>query len=102
MTSIRTTVHDRRIEVPAPDDLPDGTDVVVAVVRASEKIGLDESEWDDSPEGIAQWLAWLDTLQPLILSDQELAEIEADRQARRQWEKQQFVDHADRLAREWE
>jgi hypothetical protein len=102
MTTIRTTVHDRRIEVPAPDDLPDGTDVVVDVVSASEKLGLDESAWDDSPEGIAQWLAWLDTLQPLILSDQELAEIEADRQARQQWEKQQFVDHADQLARQWE
>jgi hypothetical protein len=101
MTSIRTTVHDRRIEVPAPDDLPDGTDVVVEVVPASEKIGLDESEWDDSPEGIAEWLAWLDTLEPLILSDQELAEIEAERQARKQWEKEQFIDHADRLAKEW-
>ncbi len=26
MTTVRTVIHDRRIDVPAPDDLPDGTE----------------------------------------------------------------------------
>ena len=31
MNAIKTTVQNRRIEVPAPDDLPDGTNVMVDV-----------------------------------------------------------------------
>ncbi len=69
MTSIRTIVHDRKIEVPAPDDVPDGTEVVVEVSPAREKIGLDDSEWDNSPEGIALWLAWLNTLEPISFAE---------------------------------
>jgi hypothetical protein len=69
MTTIRTLVQHRRIEVPAPDDLPDGTEVVVEVIPASKKMGLDESEWDDSPEGVAAWLAWLDMLEPISFAE---------------------------------
>jgi hypothetical protein len=29
MTRIRTVIHDRRIEVPAPSDLSDGTEVIL-------------------------------------------------------------------------
>jgi hypothetical protein len=102
MTSIRAIIHNRRIEVPAPDELPDGTEVLVQLVPVSEQVGLEESEWDDSPEGIADWLAWLDSLEPLLFTEQEQAELEADRQARKEWEKLQFSDHADQLARDWE
>ena len=31
MTTVRTVIHDRRIEVPAPDDLPDGTEVILSI-----------------------------------------------------------------------
>ncbi len=31
MTTVRTVVHDRRIEVAAPDDLADGTEVILAI-----------------------------------------------------------------------
>lgn len=68
MTSIRSIVHNRKIDVPAPDDLPDGTEVVVEVTPATEKIGLNESEWDDSPEGIAAWIEWLDTIEPITFA----------------------------------
>ena len=35
MNAIKTTVQNRRIEVPAPDDLPDGTNVMVDVTPLS-------------------------------------------------------------------
>ncbi len=66
MTSIRTVVHDRRIEVTAPPDLPDGTEVRIDVTPvATCKIGLSESEWRDDPDAIANWEAWLNTIEPV-------------------------------------
>ncbi len=102
MTIIRTVVHHRRIEVPAPDDMADGTEVVVELTPATEPIGIDESEWDDSPDGIEAWIQRYNALEPLIFTEAELAELEADRQSRKAWEKSQFNDYSDKLARQWE
>jgi hypothetical protein len=41
VTNVRTVIHNRRIEVPAPDDLADGTQVILT-------IGTDAVH-DDSP-----------------------------------------------------
>jgi hypothetical protein len=98
MTSIRTIIHNRRIEVPAPDELPDGTEVLVQLVP----VGLEESQSDDSPEGIAAWLKEYEALEPLIFTAEELEDLEADRQKRKAWEKSQFHARADRLAKQWE
>ena len=69
MTIIRTVVHHRRIEIPAPDDMADGTEVVVELSPATEEIGIDESDWDDSPEGIEAWIKAVNALEPFILTD---------------------------------
>jgi hypothetical protein len=67
--TIRAVVHDRRIEVPAPDDLPDGSEVLVEVIPApGEKIGMDESEWRDDPDAIAEWVSWLETIEPIAFA----------------------------------
>jgi hypothetical protein len=42
---------------------------------------------------------WLDSLEPLVFTEQELTELEADRQARRKWE-HELADHAGQFARE--
>lgn len=65
MSPIRAVVHDRLIEVPAPDELADGTEVLVQLVAVREQIGLDESEWRDDPAALADWAAWLDTIEPV-------------------------------------
>jgi hypothetical protein len=65
MTSIRTVIRDRRIDFPAPSDLPDGTEVRVDLSIITGKIGLDESEWRDDPEAIKDWAAWLETIEPI-------------------------------------
>lgn len=86
MTSIRTVIHDRRIEIPAPDDLPDGTEVEIDLVPVGEKVGLDESQWRDDPEALADWAAWLETIEPIPFNPPDafderfrLANIEAVR-----------------------
>jgi len=100
-TTIRTIVQDRRIEIPAPDDLADGTEVVIELTPASEKAELDD-DWDDSPEGIERWIQAVNSLQPLIFSEDELVALEADRLARKQWEKDHFFEYSDKLAKLWE
>lgn len=65
MSRIHAIVRDRRIEIAAPPDLPDGTNVTVEITPADEKTGLDESEWSDDPEALADWAAWLDTIEPV-------------------------------------
>ena len=101
MVSFRTMVHNSSIEIPASEKLAEGTEVLVQVTPLDESIGLRECDWDDTPEGIADWLIWLDSLEPLIFTEQELAEIEANRKSQKLWECQMFSDHADKLAQGW-
>jgi hypothetical protein len=68
MPPIRAVIHDRRIDVPAPDELADGTEVFVELVPVGGKIGLDESEWRDDPAALADWTAWLDTIEPVAFA----------------------------------
>jgi hypothetical protein len=53
------------------------------------------------PEEIARVLATMDQIQPLELSDEERATLHADRQARKEWEKAHFDEHADKLRSMW-
>ena len=85
MTTVRTVIHDRRIEVPAPEDLPDGTEVILT-------IGTDVADDNGpmSPEEIARVLAAMEQLQPLEVPDDVAADLDA-------WERklnQHGIDHA--------
>ena len=77
MNSITTTIRNRRIELDAPDELPDGTEVRVEVTPLPyEKIGLTEAEWRDDPEALADWSAWLKTIEPFEITAEEQAEFD--------------------------
>jgi hypothetical protein len=65
-------VQNRRIEIAAPDELPDGTEVLVDVMPVSrDMIGIDESDWRDDPEALADWDAWIKTIEPIELTAAE-------------------------------
>jgi hypothetical protein len=74
-------VRNGRVEVDKPINLPDGSEVTIAgPVSNSGAADADEEDgWDNSPEGIAAWLRWYDSLQPLIFTEEERAAWEADR-----------------------
>jgi hypothetical protein len=68
MSTIKTTVRNRRIELVAPDELPDGTEVLVELTAvAQQRIGIDESEWRDDPAALADWEAWIKAIEPIDL-----------------------------------
>lgn len=94
MSPIKATIRNGRIEPDEPLDLPDGTEVRITV-----------PEKDDEPmsqEEIDRILAAMDRIVPFETSPEEEARLEADRQARKEWEKAQFFEHAEKLRKMWE
>lgn len=69
MITIRTVIRNRRVEAPAPDELPDGTEVELTI-NAKPKLPFDiefmtEEEQGDDPDGIQRWLDKLHSLPPV-------------------------------------
>jgi hypothetical protein len=98
MTTIKATVRNGRIEVDEPLDLPDGTVLRIPVPGDAEKAEGDEM----SPGEVQRVLAAMDQMQPLRMTDAELAAWEADRQARKESEKAHFFERAEKLHGMWE
>jgi hypothetical protein len=72
MDAIRATVRLGRLELDAPPDWPEGTEVLIEPMnRRWEKIGIDESDWSDDPASLADWEAWIQTIEPLELTPEE-------------------------------
>src|SRR6266404_6570764 len=85
MTAIKGVVKNGRIELATPPDWPDGCEVIIEPLPGpTDKIGLDESEWRDDPASLADWEAWIKTIQPLEFSaSEEAAFIRFDEEMRR-------------------
>jgi hypothetical protein len=100
MSAIRGKVTGGKIEIPAPPDWPDGLEVEVR--PADEEFGCTEDEQGDDPESIAEWLAWYDTVQPLILTPEDEARWAAARQAQKEYELSKWDEHSEKLRKMWE
>ena len=91
MNTVETTVQNRRIEVPAPDDCPDGTKVTVDVTpvpAGNHRDDMDfmtEDEQSDDPAAIARWIVELEALSGLTMTPQEEAEMLAWRQKEKEF-----------------
>ncbi len=96
MMTIKATVRGGRLEVDEPINLPDGTEL---------NITLPDEAAEDGPmpaEEIARVLAAMDQTIPFEMTPGEEAEIEAQRQKQKEWEKAHFAEHAEKLRRMWE
>jgi len=72
MNAIKATVMQGRLELEVPLDWPDGTEVLIEPrIAPLEKIGIDESEWRDGAESLADWEAWIKTIEPFELTPDE-------------------------------
>lgn len=92
MNTIKAVVRNGRIEVDEPLDLPDGTELRIPR----------PDDGSPSPEEIELALAAMDRMEPLDMTDDELAAWEADRHARREAEKATFFARAEATRRECE
>jgi hypothetical protein len=75
MTTIHSRVRDGRIEADAPADWPDGTPVeILPLADQREPVGIEESAWRDDSAALVDWAAWLPTVEPPILTPDEVAQ----------------------------
>ncbi len=81
MDEVSATYRDGIFVTDQPVDWPEGTPVVV--LRSPSAIGLDESNWPTTKEGIKEWLAWFDSLEPVEFTPEEQERIDAARAAAR-------------------
>jgi hypothetical protein len=96
VTSIKGTVKSRRLEVAVADDWPDGIEVEIHPLEPSRNAD------SMSVEEIARTLAAMELIEPLEWTEAERTAWEAERQARKEFDKAQFAEQAERLRRQWE
>jgi hypothetical protein len=85
MNAIKAIVRGGRIELEEPLDLPDGTELLIPLPNGISNKGHIEEDWDNSPEGIADWLKWYDSLEPLIFTEAEEADTEVWRKKMKEY-----------------
>lgn len=99
MNVIKARIRNGRIETDVPVSLPEGTELLV--FRADDATEA-EKEWDNSPEGIRDWLTWYDSLQPLLLTAEEQRTWDEDKAARKRWEIAHADEREEKLRGLWE
>ena len=103
MTMIKATIRNGRIEHQERVPLPDGTEFMIPLPNGKLKdVMPGEEDWEDTPEAIEKWIADFQAIPPLKFTPDELKALEADRLARKEWEKAHFFEEAERLRKMWE
>jgi hypothetical protein len=90
VTTIRAIVRNGRLEVDELIDLPDGTELAIALPNPPENLGLREEDWSDTPESIEAWIRWVDSLEPLEFTPSERAAWDAARREDKEFELAQW------------
>ena len=75
-----------------------------ARARLLKRLLGEEAEFYARPrtsEEISAWLKWYDSLQPLILTQEERLAWDEDQSARRAWEQAHADERAEKLRRLW-
>ena len=86
MDTIRATWKGGKIIPDGPVDWPEGCRLLIEPdLSQDEPIGLREEDWSNSPEAIADWIKWYDSLKPLIFTPDEEADIAAWREKIKQY-----------------
>ena len=83
MDAIHGTYQGGRVELDSPVSWPDGSRVTVTT--ESKEIGMSEADWPTTPEGIAAYIARLESLEVPEMSDAEWALWQAAREASKRY-----------------
>jgi hypothetical protein len=86
MEKALATFRNGHVELDNAASWPEGTRLEVA--PATKKLGLDESEWPQTPEEKAQWLEWFNSLEPLDMTAAELAAFDEELKASKEIQKE--------------
>jgi|HubBroStandDraft_2_1064218.scaffolds.fasta_scaffold1525528_1 hypothetical protein len=76
MSAIRATWQNGEVVLEGKPNWSEGRQLVVVELPHEESSRPDE-EWPNTPEAIADWLKWYDSLEPLVITEDEARETEA-------------------------
>jgi hypothetical protein len=102
MNTTKGTVQNGHVILDHPSDLPEGSRVLVEPITEEETLGIPEEDWQQTPEAIAAWLRWYDSLEPIERTSEDEAEWQAARAAQKNREKAAFTEQAEKLRGMWE
>lgn len=102
MSVITGTVRNGLIVLDDAANLPDGSRVVVHPIDSVATIGVSEAEWPDTPEAIADWITWHDSLEAIELSATDEQALEAFRLRQKELGEYAFDERLDRLQKIWQ
>jgi len=80
MTALKGIIHNGQVQLPAPADWPDGTEVTVLAHGPAGTLGIPDDEWPTEPDALAQLLARMDRVEPLETTAAEEADLAAWRE----------------------
>jgi hypothetical protein len=80
MDAIHATWKSGQIILDGPVDWPEGCRLVIEPETAGEQNGIREEDGANTPEAIATWLKWYASLEPLVFTPEEEADLAAWRQ----------------------
>jgi hypothetical protein len=81
MNAIKATWTKGKILPAEPVDWPEGSPLAVEpLLPCGEQIGLDERDWRDDAESLADWDAWLRTIEPPLLTEEERESLDRYRE----------------------
>jgi hypothetical protein len=76
MSAIRATWKDGRIIPDGPVNWPEGSRLLIEPDPAGS-LEVSDAAWSNTPEAIAEWLKWCNSLEPLRVTPDEEAEADA-------------------------
>ncbi len=79
-------------------DWPDGCRVTVVPIPGQvETLGITEQQWPRTPEAIAEWLAWFDSIEPIEMTSEEEADWRGAMEAQKAYEIGKLEERAKRI-----
>lgn len=95
MQSVTATYRDGQIILDSPVDWPDGSRI--SVVCIGEHLGLDESQWPTTEDGLRDLLAQMEAMEPIEFTSEDDAAIEAARIAALEYAHENWEQRATKL-----
>lgn len=77
MRAITATWKNGQVQPDEAADWPEGCRLKIEPLDQQESIGMREEEWSNTPEAIAAWVAWYNSLEPLEFTPEEEAGLAA-------------------------
>ena len=77
MNAIKATWTNGQVILEDHPNWPEGRQLVVLELPQPEPTGIPDEDRSNTPEAVADWLKWYDTLEPLVFSPDEEADTEA-------------------------